>query len=120
MIEAYYRPLSPEKAPAFYLPEKKLIIITADHHMNHEYDEIFNIHAIMDTEGIKTRVSEIEKNLHLYDLLIKNALDKLAETKKLHDLLEAFYVNCMDFEGVDKCFEKVFSGLAQVEGHTGT
>lgn len=118
--EAYYRPLSPEKLQHLYLPEKKLIIITADHHMNHEYDEIFNIHAIMDTEGIKTRVSEIEKNLHIYDLLIKNALDKLAETKKLHDLLEAFYVNCMDFEGVDKCFEKVFSGLAQVEGHTGT
>jgi hypothetical protein len=61
----------------------------------------------MDSEGIKTQISEIEKNLLLYDLLIKNALNKLYEAKKLHDLLEVFYANCMDFDGVNECFEKI-------------
>ena len=107
--ECYYRPLSPKKLQHIYLPEKKLIIITAEHHMSEKYDEVFDIHSIMNSENIKTHISEIEKNLHLYDMLIKCALEKLSETKKMHDLLEAFYVNCMDFDGVDKYFEKIIN-----------
>ncbi len=105
--ECYYRPLSPKKLQHIYLPEKNLIIVTAESHMSEKYDEVFDIYSIMDSDSIKTQVSEIEKNLHLYDLLIKNALDKLSDTKKLHDLLEIFYANCMDFDGVNECLEKV-------------
>ena len=79
--------------------------------MNEKYKKVFDIHGIMDSESIKTRVSEIEKNLHLYDLLIRNALDKLSETKKLHDLLEVFYADSMDFERVNECFEKIVRGI---------
>ena len=107
--ECYYRPLSPEKLQHIYLPEKKLIIITAEHHMSEKYDEVFDIHSIIDSENIKTQISEIEKNLHLYDMLIKYALEKLSETKKMHDLLEAFYVNCMDFDGVNQYFERIIN-----------
>lgn len=113
-VECYYRPLSPKKLQHIYLPEKKLIIVTAESHMSEKYDEVFDIHSVMDTEGIKMRISEIEKNLNLYDLLIKNSLEKLSETKKLHDLLEAFYVNCMDFDGVNQHFEQI----AEQWGHT--
>ncbi len=105
--ECYYRPLSPKKLQHIYLPEKNLIIVTAETHMNEKYNQVFDIHSIMDSEGIKTQISEIEKNLLLYDLLIKNALNKLYEAKKLHDLLEVFYANCMDFDGVNECFEKI-------------
>ena len=105
--ECYYRPLSPKKLQHIYLPERKLIIVTAETHMSEKYDEVFDIHSIMDSDSIKTQVSEIEKNLHLYDLLIKNALDKLSDTKKLHDLLEIFYANCMDFDGINECIEKI-------------
>jgi len=110
-VECYYRPLSPKKLQHIYLPEKKLILVTAENHMNEKYKKVFDIHGIMDSESIKTRVSEIEKNLHLYDLLIRNALDKLSETKKLHDLLEVFYADSMDFERVNECFEKIVRGI---------
>lgn len=104
--ECYYRPLSPKKLQHIYLPDKKLIIVTSENHINEKYNEVFDIHSIMDSKSIKSRVSEIEKNLHLYEMLIKNALDKLSETKKMHDILEAFYANSMDFDRVDECFEK--------------
>lgn len=107
--ECYYRPLSPEKLQHIYLPEKKLIIVTAENNMNIKYSEVFDIHGIIEPESIKSRISEIENNLHLYDLLIKNALEKLSEAKKLHDLLEAFYINCMDFDGVDKYYDAFIS-----------
>lgn len=110
-VEGYYRPLSPKKLQHIYLPEKKLIIVTAEQNISEKYDEVFDIHSIMDSESIKTRISEIEKNLHLYDMLIKSALEKLSETKKMHDLLEAFYVNCMDFDGVNQYFDEIIQRI---------
>ncbi len=118
--ECYYRPLSPRKLQHIYLPEKNLIIVTAETHMSEKYDEVFDIHSIMDFESIKTQVSEIEKNLHLFDLLIKSALDKLSDTKKLHDLLEVFYANCMDFDGVNECIEKIAERYGVTLGAAGT
>ncbi|NLK64039.1 MAG: hypothetical protein GX289_02980 [Tissierellia bacterium] len=108
-VECYYRPLSPKKLQHIYLPERKLIIVTAEAPMSEKFDEIFDIHSIMDVESIKTQISEIEKNLHLYNMLIDNALNKLSDTKKMHDLLEIIYSNCMDFNGVNECFDKLIS-----------
>lgn len=109
--ECYYKPLTPKKLQHIYLPEKKLIIITAEHPMNDKYDEVFDIHSIMDSDSIKMRISEIERNLYLYDMLINNALDKLSETKKMHDLLETFYMNCMNFDGVNQRFDEIIQGI---------
>jgi len=88
-----------------------LMIISTENHMSNSYDEVFDLHLIIDSDNLKTRISEIENNLHLYDLLVKNALDKLSDTKKLHDLLEVFYVNSMNFKGADECFESILSQL---------
>ncbi|HHZ03120.1 MAG TPA: hypothetical protein GX396_09355 [Tissierellia bacterium] len=81
-IECYYRPLNPSKPQHIYLPEKKLIIVTAENPMNINYKEVFDLYSIIDAKGIKSQISEIENNLHLYDLLIKNSLEKLSSTKK--------------------------------------
>lgn len=110
-IECYYRPLTPESIQHIYVPQMNLMIISAENHMSNSYDEVFDLHLIMDSGNFKTRISEIENNLHLYDLLVKNALEKLSDTKKMHDLLEVFYVNSMNFKGVDECFESILSQL---------
>jgi len=107
--ECYYKPLTPEKIQHICVPEMNLMIISTENRMNNNYEEIFDLHSIIDAENLKTHISEIENNLHLYDLLIKNALEKLSDTKKLHDLLEVFYVNAMNFKGVDECFDRILS-----------
>lgn len=109
--ECYYRPLTPESIQHVYVPQMNLMIISTENHMSNSYDEVFDLHLIIDSDNLKTRISEIENNLHLYDLLVKNALDKLSDTKKLHDLLEVFYVNSMNFKGADECFESILSQL---------
>ena len=108
-IECFFRPLHPDKLQHLYIPDKSLMIISAENHMSLSYDEVFDMHLIMDTESIKSRISEIENNLHLFDLLIKSALEKLSATKKAHELLEVFYVNSMDFNSVDECFQSIIS-----------
>nr|WP_312576871.1 hypothetical protein [Sedimentibacter sp.] len=107
--ECYYRPLSPEKLQHVIIPELDLIFKSEESIMNCKYDEIINLHDIMDLENMKLHISEIENNLHLLDLLTKNALNKLSEASKYHQLLEIFYVNSMDFKGVDRCLENILS-----------
>jgi len=107
--ECYCKPLKPEKIQHILIPEMNLMIISSENRTNMNYDEVFDLHLIMDSENLKSRISEIENNLHLYDLLIKTALEKLYESKRLHDLLEVFYVNTMNFKGVDECFESILS-----------
>jgi hypothetical protein len=107
--ECFFRPLDPTKLQHLFIPEKNLFIMTSETSMSINYDEIFDLHLIMDTKGIKNRISEIENNLHMHDLLIRNALEKLSATKKAHELLEIFYVNSMDFVGADECFNSIIS-----------
>ncbi|MDW5300043.1 MAG: ATPase [Sedimentibacter sp.] len=109
--ECYYKPLKPEKMQHILIPEMNLMIISSENNMNINYDEVFDLHLIIDSENLKSRITEIENNLNLYDSLIKTALEKLYDTKKLHDLLEVFYVNSMNFKGTDECFENILSQL---------
>lgn len=108
-IECCYFALSPEKLQHVIIPELNTAILSAENCIGINCTNAINLHDIMDTEKLKSHISEIENNMHLYDLLIKKALEKLSETKKYHDLLEVFYVNCMDFKGVDSCFEQLLS-----------
>jgi hypothetical protein len=108
-VELYLRPLSPDKLQHIYIPEINLFIISSESYVTNGFEEVFDIHGIMDTDNLRLHISEIENNLHLNELLIKYALEKLSETKKYHELLEIFYINSMNFEGVDKCFHDILT-----------
>lgn len=108
-VELCLRPLNPDKIQHVIIPEMNLFIVSSETNLPNGFEEVFDIHSIMDIDNLKTHISYIENNLHLYDLLIKSALDKLAETKKYHELLEVFYVNSMDFNGVDEYYNKVLN-----------
>lgn len=108
-VECFYKPLTPEKLQHIIIPDLNIMLKSAENQLSCSYDEVVNLHDIMDLDNLKTHISDIENNLHLYDLIMKNALEKLHETKKHHDLLEIFYINNMDFNGVDQCFENILS-----------
>lgn len=106
-LEQFYRPLVPNMLQHVFVPEMNLFVISSDNYVTYEFEEIFDIHSLMDTDNLKIHITEIENNLHLFELLINNALEKLAETKKYHELLEVFYINSMDFNGVDEIFKSM-------------
>lgn len=107
--ECYYRPLTPEKIQHVIIPELNFMFRSDESSVNCNYEEIVNLHDIMHLENMKTHISEIENNLHLLDLLIKNALNKLSQAAKYHQLLKVFYVNSMDFSSVDKYLENILA-----------
>lgn len=108
-LELYLRPLTPDKLQHVFIPEMNLYVISSEGYVTNGFEEIFDIHSLMDNENLKMHISEIENNLHLFELLINNALEKLAETKKYHELLEVFYINSMDFDQVNECFDKIMN-----------
>lgn len=110
-VECCHRPLAAEKLQHICIPEMNLMIISTENPIHTGYEEIFDIHEIMDSDKLKTHISEIENNLYMHDLLINKALDKLNGAKKQHELLEVFYINAMDFKGVNNVFENILNKL---------
>lgn len=106
-MELYLMPLNPTKLQHLYIPEINLLVVSSESYPSNGFEEVFDIHSITDTDNLKAHISEIENNLHLQEVLIKNALKKLSETKKYHELLEVFYINNMDFNSVDECFKDI-------------
>ena len=106
-VELYLLPLNPTKLQHMYIPEINLFIVSSESCPVDGFEEVFDIHSIIDTNNLKNHISEIENNLHLREILIENAFKKLSGTKKYHELLEFFYINNMDFNGVDKCFNRI-------------
>lgn len=107
--ELYLRPLTPDKLQHIFIPELNLMVISSESYVTNGFEEVFDIHGIMDTDNLRIHISEIENNLHLNEILIKNALEKLSETKKYHELLEVFYINNMDFNSVNECLKRILS-----------
>ena len=106
-MELYLMPQNPTKLQHLYIPEINLLVVSSESYPSNGFEEVFDIHSITDTDNLKAHISEIENNLHLQEVLIKNALKKLSETKKYHELLEVFYINNMDFNSVDECFKDI-------------
>lgn len=108
-LDIYLRPLSPHMLQHVFIPEMNLFVISSEGYVTNGFEEIFDIHSLMETDNLKMHITEIENNLHLLELLINNALEKLAETKKYHELLEVFYINSMNFAGVDEIFNEIMN-----------
>lgn len=106
-VEGYYDPLTPEKLQHIFVPQLNAMIITSEDCSLKRFNAVINLNHIIDYNKIKMQ-EELENNIQLYELLIKLALNKLSETKKEHENLEAYYVKSMDFKGVDKCFEELY------------
>lgn len=107
--ELYCMPLTPDKLQHVLIPEMNLIVISSEGYATNSFEEVFDLHEFIDTDSLRTHISEIENSLHLFDILIKNALERLSETKKYHELLEVFYINSMNFDGVDECFDRIMN-----------
>jgi hypothetical protein len=107
--ECCYRPLHPEKLQHVCIPALRTILISAKELYNLKYDEIVNLSALIKKDNLESYRLELDENTDLFDSLLKNTFKKLYDTKKLHELLEVFFVNSMDFDGVNACFDHVLT-----------
>lgn len=107
--EGYYNPLHPDKLQHLFIPELNLFLKTADNHINNNYDEVINLHLIMDIDTVITFNSDIASNILILNMLVNNGLERLAKTKKEHEKLEELYKKAMNFKGVDEYYDKIMN-----------
>lgn len=110
-VECYYFPLSPEKIQHLFIPEMDLFIRSSLDAPDFKYDNFINLSEIMRNDVLEKNHSETEELWGHLEICTKKAMRKLAEAKEQHSILEKYYMENMDFQGVDDYFDKVLSEL---------
>ena len=108
-VECFYRPLTPNKIQHLFLPELNLMIRSVEDDIKGNFDRLIDLNKIMDTTVLKGQLSIIQSKEKEYETLVNMALDKLSQTKKLHDRLEKIYVDSMNFNGVNQYFDTILA-----------
>ena len=89
-----------EKIDHILIPEISLAFCTKNSFNNIDSENIRLIHSerFMDREILKANRNKIAFYKRLCGELVNSSVDTLKEAKAVHDLLEAYYINAMDFE----------------------
>jgi len=110
-VEEFHCPISPEKIDHLILPELNMGFVNSKE--PHIYDkpegnyECFNLDTLVDLEIItENKFLEAEKTKLIEAL--DEAVEGMREAKQLHDNLEKFYIESMNFEKIDEKLEEVY------------
>lgn len=109
-------PMSPEIKPEHLIfPELSLGFYTSNRHHPDDFKDTLNIDCgrLYDTDILSRHKNRIAFNNRSSDELLSEGIRKLEDAKKLHDELERYYINAMDFTEMqiftEKLLEKIFS-----------
>ena len=112
-IECYHSPLDPNKIEDILIPELDMAI-TISHPLHKPRifpTLIFDLTAALDGNTLKTLDFELDKDKRLFMDLIDKACNMIGANKKLHDELESYYINAIDFSGIDALYDTLIQKL---------
>lgn len=107
-VEAMYCPMQPERLEHLHIPTFGLFITTDNkyHTLPEKAERVINFDAFRTRAPNEREADVLRFNGEQFDRMIDAATASLRRAKELHDALEAEYVERMDFEGVERCFEE--------------
>ncbi|MBE6065176.1 PRK06851 family protein [Clostridium cochlearium] len=100
-IEILHHPLIPNKIEHLILPEINTAILTSNEINNKDFSGLqINTNDLLDNniDFYRDSIKQDKENFHF---MLNEALNILSSCKKLHDDLEEFYINNIDFNIVD-------------------
>ena len=108
--ESFFCPMDPEKIEHLVIPELKLSLVTAN--VYHDVGNIDNcttyfINDLYNEDIIAGYNNRLSFNNNHAEILMRQALNCLAEAKKYHDEIEMHYVKKMDFDSITKLRERI-------------
>ncbi len=107
-------PMSPKFTPEhFLIPETGLGFFTANRYHSDDFAgcQTVDCSRFYDEAMLSRHKNRIAFNNRSRDELIKEAVNKLREAKMLHDALEDFYIDAMDFDAMNEYAESVISEI---------
>lgn len=112
-IECFHSPLDPEKIEDILIPSLDTVITVSNslHKPKVFPTHIYDLTTALDSTALRGIDMDLERDKKLFNELIDRGVNCLAQEKKLHDVLEEYYINAINFEGIDTLYEKLIQTL---------
>lgn len=116
-IECYHSPIDPEKIDDLYIPHLDTIITVSSpiHKPKVFPTHIYDFTDVLDAVALKQVDIELDRDKKLFMDLIDKGVSYLATEKKLHDVLENYYIDAVDFSKIDHLFDQLILTLFKKE-----
>ena len=109
-VECYHCALDADRIEHLYISGLDLLISTE----NEYHAATVSAERTIDlTEGFVTPLDakRIDIDQQLFDILVEQAVESLARAKALHDDLEAYYIDHMNYAGVQEKFDELVAQI---------
>lgn len=101
-VEFYHDTLIPSRIEHLMIPDLNAAILTSNEVNNKTFEgQQFYMDNILDLSVLNKYRTEIDENKKLFKEILDKALKSLKEFKSLHDKLEQYYINSMNFECIN-------------------
>lgn len=112
-IECYHSPVDIDKIEDILIPELDSVITVSNpiHKPKVFPTHIYDLTSSLDPSLLRNFELDLDRDKKLFNDLIDKGVHYIAEAKKLHDVLENYYIGAIDFTRVDTMYEELINDL---------
>lgn len=113
-VEYFHDPFIPERIENILIPELSTGIFTTNEISRLEYTGTeYNMKDLCNSQLLLSKKSEIDFDKKEFDALVNKALSCITNAHILHDKLESYYINAMNFDIVNSLYDETVKKLEQ-------
>lgn len=115
-VEYLHDPFIPERIEHIFIPELSTCVITNNEINKGNYTGLeYSLADYTTPSSLAVNASEIAYNSNLFYQLVDKAVALISHSHTLHDDLETFYIQAMNFDVVNDIYDKVIKKIEQYE-----
>ncbi|WDV44606.1 ATP-binding protein [Clostridiaceae bacterium M8S5] len=100
-VEVYHTPLKPNKIETIYIPKLKVGLTSSKCYSQKNF-KLVDLESFLVEDIVSKYKNEIEEDRKIFEFLIATAISNISAAKKMHDDMEYFYIENMDFSSVNE------------------
>jgi hypothetical protein len=115
-VEAYYCALNPYKLEHLVIPALNVAFTTTNYYHSSNKNKFVSIdmQQFLNPKILACYKDDLYQNLNEMNDLLSIALLTINRAKVLHDQLETYYIPNIDFEAINKCFDKTMARVLKI------
>ena len=107
-MEYMHDPFIPERIEHIIIPEISTCVVTENEISQNSFDgKVYNIEDYCNKSVLLSNKEDVDYDKKIFYELNNKALHFISEAHKLHDDLESYYINAIDFKTLDKIYDEV-------------
>jgi len=115
-VEAYYCALNPYKLEHLLIPELNVAVTTTNSYHTSTVEKYCTVDMkdFLNQDIILSHSKDLAQNADEFDNLLSIALNTISRAKTLHDRLETYYINNINFNAIDECFTETIEKILKI------